>query len=134
MAAAANRPAFATNSKGRLSRTFSRREESIGISVIGDDQGDPDRTGEGDGDVAEELARLLLDEEDRDEHREGRQGRGENRPPDLLRAVVGRRNGVLPICWWRKMFSSTTIALSTTMPTAKASPARETMFSDLPKA
>ena len=34
------------------------------------------------------------------------------------------RTRVLPICWWRKMFSSATMALSMTMPTAKLIPAR----------
>ena len=34
------------------------------------------------------------------------------------------RTRLFPICWWRKMFSSATMALSMTMPTAKLIPAR----------
>ena len=83
--------------------------------------------------VGEELALDVLEEDHRQEDRDGGRGRGEERPPDLGRfpraaAVPSGR----PASRRRTMFSSTTMAASRTMPTAKARPASEMTLSVLP--
>ena len=60
------------------------------------DQAEHHRAGDGDGDVAEELAGLVLDEDDRQEDGHRGQGAGQERPPDLRGPVQGRADAAFP--------------------------------------
>ena len=62
----------------------------------GHDQAEHHRAGDGDGDVAEELAGLVLDEDDGQEDGHRGQGAGQERPPDLRGPVQGRAHPGLP--------------------------------------
>ena len=104
-----------------LSVSDSSREMAVAVAIVI-------------GELAIELAGDAADEGGRDEHGQQHQGDGDQRRPDLVHGDACRlaTNSVRPSAL-RSTFSTTTIASSTTMPTASTSPNRVSMLSEKPK-
>ena len=95
------------------------REASIGSSVSATKAESTDREGHDEAELGEEPAGGALEERDRDEHRGERRRGGDHREEHLLaRRAPRRRARPCPCARWRSMFSSTTMASSTTRPVA----------------
>ena len=83
--------------------------------------GDQHRGADGHRELVEQPAEDAAHEQDRDEHRRQRQGHRHDGEADLLGPQERRLKGFSPSSMWRTMFSSMTIASSTTKPTESVS-------------
>ena len=94
-----------------------------------DHQRDQDRHRQRHGELAEQPPDDAAHQQDRDEHRDQRQAHRQHGEADLARArAAPPRSGVMPSSMWREMFSSTTIASSTTKPVAMVSAISDRLF------
>ena len=91
--------------------------------------GDQNRHHDGHGELVQQASHDAAQEQHRDEDRHQRDGHRENREADFARRREARRTcGVSPISMWRTMFSSITMASSTTKPTESVSAISERLF------
>ena len=105
--------------RGSPSCSLRMREASIGQSVSATNVERTDGEGHHEAELGEEPAGGAGEERDRDEHRgERRRGGDARRRTPASRRAPRRRAGPCPCARWRSMFSSTTIASSTTRPVA----------------
>ena len=86
-----------------------------------DETGNQDGDHDGDRELVQQAADDAAHEEHRNEHGDQREGHGENREADLRDALMAASRRVSPISMWRTMFSSMTMASSTTKPTESVS-------------
>ena len=75
--------------------------------------------------LVEQAADDAAHEQDRDEHRDQRQRHREDGEADSREPLKAASNGFSPASTWRTMFSSMTMASSTTKPTDSVSASSE---------